>query len=66
MDTLLETLDSLRLMQKNHEENPNLYGFNYKQDLINICDHRERVFAVKRLEDNEADGLPDDSETRTD
>jgi len=79
MDTLLETIDSLRLMQKNHEENPHLYGFNYKQDLINIADNRKRVFELKRFEnsddeteDDEKDALndpekhEDKKDTRTD
>lgn len=50
MDSLLETIDSLRLLQKNYEENRSLFSFDYKKDLLRIATDRDRVFALEQLE----------------
>lgn len=53
MDSLLESIDSLRLLQKNYEENRSLFSFDYKKDLNNVATERERVFTLVQLEDEE-------------
>lgn len=46
MDSLLETMDSLRLMQKNYEESSALFNFDYKRDLLERAINRERFFVL--------------------
>jgi len=55
MDSLLETIDSLRLLQKNYEENRSLFSFDYKKDLYKIATERDRVFKLEQLEPEEDD-----------
>lgn len=47
MDSLLETIDSLRMMQKNYLEDTELFNFDYKTDFITKARERDRVFRIK-------------------
>lgn len=49
MDSLLETIDSLRLIQRNYEQDPELFNFDYKQDLTDMARLRERVFSLNKF-----------------
>mmetsp|Transcript_15167 Transcript_15167/g.20587 ORF Transcript_15167/g.20587 Transcript_15167/m.20587 type:complete len:201 (-) Transcript_15167:139-741(-) len=49
MDSLLETIDSLRLLQRNYEQDPDLFNFDYKEDLMLMARERERVFSLSRF-----------------
>lgn len=50
MDALLETIDSLRLIQKNYENDPELFNFDYKTDLTDRARLRAgRVFTLKQF-----------------
>jgi len=51
MDSLLETIDSLRLIQRNYEQDPELFNFDYKQDLTDMARLRERVFSLNKFQD---------------
>lgn len=49
MDSLLETIDSMRLMQKNYTKDHLFFSYNYKEDLEKTATERERVFRLKNL-----------------
>jgi len=49
MDALLETIDSLRLMQKNYDDEADLFNFDYKKDLLDRAVERERHFVLKQF-----------------
>lgn len=49
MDSLLETIDSLRLLQRNYEQDPELFNFDYKDDLLIMARERERVFSLSKF-----------------
>jgi len=51
MDSLLETIDSLRLTQKNYENDPDLFMFDYQADLLKMAVERDRVFKLDKIND---------------
>lgn len=57
MDSILETIDNLRLMQKNYQSEKELFNFDYKKDLRNHVVSRDRVFGTRKLAEikNESD-----------
>jgi hypothetical protein len=65
MDSILETLDYLRENKKNYVENPDLYNYDYKKDLINLAKDRDKVFAFKEVQDKiePSDESEDEDET---
>lgn len=60
MDVLLETIENLKVLKKNHEEDPENYGFDYKEFLDNTVKDREKVYRIKAL-DNEIEDSEDES-----
>merc|ERR1712127_655538 len=49
MDSLLETIDSMRLLQKNYTRDNLYFGYDYKQDLEKTALERERIFRLKNI-----------------
>merc|ERR1712195_462850 len=61
MDSLLETIDSMRLMQKNYTKDNVYFGYDYKKDLEKTATERERIFRLKNIREetveSDDDGL---------
>lgn len=61
MDSLLETIDSMRLMQKNYTKDNLYFGYDYKKDLEKTALERERIFRTQQIreetEESDDDGL---------
>lgn len=55
MDSLLETIDSLRLLQRNYEQDSELFNFDYKEDLTHMARERERVFSLSKFSTQASD-----------
>lgn len=49
MDSLLETIDSMRLLQKNYTRDNLYFGYDYKQDLEKTALERERIFRLRNI-----------------
>jgi hypothetical protein len=50
MDTMLEILENLKSLKRNHEEMPGLYNFDYKDCLDTQIREREKVYGLVKAE----------------
>ena len=49
MDALLEVLDQLKDMKRKYEENPELYNFNFREELKGLVKGRERIYEIREV-----------------
>jgi len=59
MDSLLETIDSLRLLQKNYETDTELFNFDYREELVQMAVERDRIFTLNKFAKNPDEMLGD-------
>lgn len=52
MDSLLETIDSMRLMQKNYSRDHDLFSYDYKKDLTKTALERDRIFVLNKIRED--------------
>lgn len=55
MDAMLETIENLKIMRKNYEEDPDVYDFDYKTFLDGTVKERARIYEHRKLEYQEED-----------
>lgn len=60
MDAMLETLENLKSMRKNYEEELETYNFDHKAFLDDTVLGRDRVYLLKKLEEVEEDSSGDE------
>lgn len=61
MDSLLETIDSMRLMQKNYTRDNLFFGYDYKQDLEKTALERERIFRLRSIRQETVESEEDEN-----
>lgn len=49
MDALLEVIDQLKELKRSHVEHPELFGFDYREDLAGLVDSRYRIYETRTL-----------------
>ena len=49
MDAMLETMENIKQMRKNYDLEPDVYNFDYKQELDKIVKERARVYGNQQL-----------------
>lgn len=55
LDSMLETMENMKAMQKNYDELPSLYGFDYKSSLDTTVVQRKKVYEIAKVYDSGSD-----------
>ena len=55
LDAMLEAMENLKTMQKNFNELPGLYNFDYKKSLDTTVIERQKVYEIAKVEDSDSD-----------
>lgn len=55
LDAMLETMENMKTMQKNYDELPSLYGFDYKASLDTTVLQRRKAYEIAKVHDSDSD-----------
>lgn len=49
MDALLEVIDQLKELHRNYVEHPELFGFDFREELSSLVHSRYRIYETREL-----------------
>ena len=66
LDALLETINTMKEVQRNYEQEVELYAFDYKNFFDKSVSNRERVYNLQLIPHDDTDESDDDKNSKAD